>query len=214
MGENEALAQRLKMIYDRSYKLRQLSTFKTHPYPHLSYFYDPSRIEAHPCEIIRSLPKSSAFVFRHFGQAELIKDAKRIKEACLSAQVSFIIGKDSDLYHQIGADGVHFPFGDLAHAVTFQNNNQGPLVSISAHDHQEIAAIEGAPLRADAVFISPIFQSQSPSAKHKAPLGAEGVRQMAAQTSLPLFAMGGIDCSNIDDVINTGVCGVAGTSFE
>ncbi|WP_247895346.1 thiamine phosphate synthase [Azospirillum brasilense] len=112
---------------------------------------------------------------------------------------------DPDLALAAGTDGVHLSEGaDVAAAR--RRLGPGALVGLSAHDAEGIrrAAAGGA----DYVTLSPIFPSQSKPG-YGPPVGTEGLRRLAADSPLPVFALGGVESGNIRECLAAGAAGVA-----
>ncbi|WP_247891115.1 thiamine phosphate synthase [Azospirillum aestuarii] len=112
---------------------------------------------------------------------------------------------DPDLALAAGTDGVHLPEGaDVAAAR--RRLGPGALVGLSAHDADGIrrAAAGGA----DYVTLSPIFPSPSKPG-YGPPVGTEGLRRLAADASLPIIALGGVESGNIGECLAAGAVGVA-----
>jgi thiamine-phosphate pyrophosphorylase len=76
------------------------------------------------------------------------------------------------------------------------------FVGMSCHDREEVARAEGA----DWIFLSPVFAVPSKGAR---PLGLEGFADLAAQSSSPAYALGGVDASNARACLEAGAAGIA-----
>ena len=77
------------------------------------------------------------------------------------------------------------------------------LVGVSRHDHKGVKDAESA--GADYAVVAPVFEVPG---KNK-PLGVEGFASIAEQTSLSIFALGGIRENNAPQLATTGAHGVA-----
>lgn len=64
----------------------------------------------------------------------------------------------------------------------------------TAAAHSRAAVAQAARLGVDAVLVSAVFPSRSPSAGP--PLGALRFRQLVRAATIPVYALGGIDASN------------------
>lgn len=106
---------------------------------------------------------------------------------------------------EVGADGVHLPrdasIGDARRAL-------GPraLIGVSAHSAEELrrAEAEGA----DFVTLSPVFPTASKPGSSDV-LGLDRFAALAGTTTLPVFALGGIQRENARDCLGTGAFGIA-----
>jgi thiamine-phosphate pyrophosphorylase len=59
----------------------------------------------------------------------------------------------------------------------------------------------------DALFLSPVFQSDSPSAGP--PLGLTALKDLTDYYDCPVFALGGINQDNAATLIGSGIAGIA-----
>ena len=162
---------------------------------------DPARMD-NIVEVVARLPESCAVIYRPFGEP---KDAAALRDLTREQKRQFLIGNDPELAETLGADGVHFSRDETL---------RGPI-KWRALKPDWILTMAGlksgaylAPLDSlDALFISSIFPSQSPSAG--TPIGAEALRRRAQALPVPLFALGGIDAGTAPQLIGTGTAGLA-----
>jgi len=170
--------------------------------PALLAFTDPDR-SGDLLALAGRLPRGSALVFRAFGAAGALKTAQRLRRITWRRGVLLLIGADPALASVARADGVHLPerlAGRLPHL-----KRRGWLITTAVHS--PAAARRALRLGADAVIISPVLPSASPSAGR-----AMGVLRLAVLTrSLngPVFGLGGINGKNAQRVAATGVAGLA-----
>jgi len=123
----------------------------------LIFMTDPIRVPD-PISVVRRLPKDCAVIYRHFGAPD---HAESLREITRDNGQQLLIGNDPDLAESVGADGVHF---------TRDAWLKGPITWRAKHP-KWIITMPGlktgaylAPLDSlDALFISSIFPSQSPS---------------------------------------------------
>ncbi|MDQ2103766.1 thiamine phosphate synthase [Azospirillum isscasi] len=112
---------------------------------------------------------------------------------------------DPGLALAAGTDGVHLPDGaDVAAAR--RRLGPGALVGLSAHDAEGISRAEAG--GADYVTLSPVFPSPSKPG-YGPPVGMEGLRQLAAGTSIPVIALGGVESGNVAGCLAAGATGAA-----
>jgi len=111
------------------------------------------------------------------------------------------------------ADGVHLTStASLAEAVRArrQSGRSDFLIGKSVHSVDEgiRAAAEGA----DYLLLGPVFDPLSKK-RQLEPIGLEALRAAVEKIRIPIFALGGVDKTNADQVLQTGVAGVAGISW-
>jgi len=108
----------------------------------------------------------------------------------LSGIARLLIAEDPALAEHIGAAGLHLPQIRMREALHWRRRHPDWLITSSAHGL-------GALLHAsalDAVFLSPVFATTS----HKGtrPLGAARASLIAAQSPVPVYALGGVTARN------------------
>ena len=114
------------------------------------------------------------------------------------------IGDDVDLAGELAADGVHLGAGG---AVAAARQKLGPdaLIGISAHGEADIAAATAA--GADYATLSPIYPTQSKPGYGPA-LGVAAIAR-AAQSALPVLALGGVTAVRAPACLRAGAAGIA-----
>lgn len=131
---------------------------------------------------------------------ELIDLADSVRRWTQRAQTLFIMNDRPDIARLVGADGVHLGQDDMS--VTEARRILGPdgLIGVSTHAPADIdrAIRDGA----DYLGVGPVFPSGTKSFQQLA--GLELVRHAAATTSLPWFAIGGIEAGNVAQVLRAG----------
>lgn len=171
------------------------------PLPALLYFTDPQRTHD-PEAVAARLPKGSAIVYRAFGAADAPATALRLKAIARRRGLKLLIGADEVLAARIGADGVHLPERLASRAARIRARHPSWLITAAAHSPR------AARVPVDAVVISAIFPSRSPSAG--SPLGPIRLAQMVRLARSPVYALGGINHTTAARLLATGVIGIAG----
>lgn len=128
---------------------------------------------------LERLPPGGGIVFRHYSLAPAERRAlfDRVKTAARRRGQLLLLAGPAEEAQAWGADGSHGCDPDTG------------LRSAPAHDGAEIRAAEAS--GAALVFLSPVFPTRShPGAPV---LGTDGFSRLAAQTALPVVALGGMD---------------------
>lgn len=137
---------------------------------------------------------------------ELIRIGRTLCAITSRGSTLFIVNDRLDVALTCGADGVHLGQGDMRTDVARQISPPGFIigVSVSTVDEAVRAEREGA----DYVALSPTFSTVSkPDAGPGN--GLEMLREIRRNVSVPVIAIGGINCENICEVIAAGADGVA-----
>lgn len=111
----------------------------------------------------------------------------------------FILNDDPELALEIGADGVHIG-QDTDSAQTRSIVGNSFLVGKTTHnlDQAREAVRDGM----DYISAGPVYPT--PTKPGRPAVGLEYVRAVSENLSIPFVAIGGIDQTNIDDVLNAG----------
>jgi thiamine-phosphate pyrophosphorylase len=143
---------------------------------------------------------------KHLPDRDLIVIARRLRIVADQYGAALLINGRPDIARLAGADGVHLPQDGLPVAVVRRQLGADAWVGVSCHSAAEVAA--AATAGADFATFGPVFPTPSKAA-YGAPLGIAALRQVLESTSLPLFALGGVDEAHLRELAATGVHGVA-----
>jgi len=142
---------------------------------------------------------------RHKGLArgELLTLARKLREIASDSGALFIVNDHVDIALLSDADGVHLGPDDLSIAAARRVAGDRLLIGASASSPDAArAAIENG---ADYLGSGPAFAT--PIKTEKQVIGPKGVAAIAAAigSGVPVFAIGGIDQSNVADLVAEGV---------
>lgn len=139
------------------------------------------------------------------GDAEVLAAAERFRAVCDERGVPLVVNDRPDLAVEAGADGVHLGQEDMS--VTEARAIVGPdrIVGLSTHTPAQIDAAAALPL--DYIGVGPVHAT--PTKPGRPAVGTELVAYAARHATVPFFAIGGIDASNIGTVLAAGARRVA-----
>jgi thiamine-phosphate pyrophosphorylase len=126
--------------------------------------------------------------------------AESVAALCREAGVPFIVNDHVDLALAAEADGVHVGQKDLPVAVV--RRLVGPEMIIGASTNNPDEARRAEADGADYVSVGRLYDTTSKSDTR--PATTDTIRAVKAAVSIPVCAIGGINESNIDDVIAAG----------
>ena len=172
--------------------------------PRLFFFTDPARVPDRESVLAR-LPRGAGVVYRAFGAPDAVVRGRRLARIARRRGLVLLAGADAGLAAAIGADGVHLPERAANSAVGLRRARPGWIVTAAAHSAAAIGRARRA--GADAVFVSPVFPSASPSAGR--PLGPLRFAQLMRGARLPVYALGGIDAGTAQRIARAGLAGYA-----
>ncbi|RUR41293.1 thiamine phosphate synthase [Vreelandella populi] len=143
---------------------------------------------------------------KHASDAHMIAQAKRLKAVLAGSGVPLVINDRLEVALQSGADGLHVGQSDTAVQEARAALGPDALVGLSINTLEQLHAAPVSLL--DYVGLGPVFATPS-KRDHAAPLGFEGLAQLAAASSLPSVAIGGLKAEHAEQVFQTGAHGLA-----
>lgn len=168
-----------------------------------------SGVAGGPCAVLASLPSLLAsgvqlLIVRepHMAPAHRVHFARRLREAARGSRLRLLLSGTSLEASQAGACGLHSSARELARVTT---RPPAPLWAVSCHGAADLARAAG--LGADFALLSPILATKA-HATHPA-LGWEGLRALVTNSTLPIYAQGGLRPSDVDRARAAGARGVA-----
>jgi thiamine-phosphate pyrophosphorylase len=172
--------------------------------PRLFFFTDPVRTPD-AASVLARLPRGVGVVYRAFGAPDAVTRGRRLARVARRRGLVLLAGADAALAAKIGADGVHLPERAAILAAGLKRARASWIVTAAAHSRAAIVRARRA--GADAVFVSPVFPSASPSAGR--PLGPLRFAMLARGAGLPVYALGGIDARTARRLARSGAAGFA-----
>jgi len=172
--------------------------------PRLLFFTDPARTPD-PEAIARTLPRGSAIVFRAFGAADAQTRGRRLRKIADERGLKLLVGADPALALTLRADGVHLPERLAQRARRLKAAHPAWIVTAAAHS--PMAARRGLAVGADAVVVSAVFASASPSAGPA--IGPLRLALLVRAAGGPVYALGGINNKTARLLRSTGLVGLA-----
>jgi thiamine-phosphate pyrophosphorylase len=136
---------------------------------------------------------------KELEDGELLSRLERARETTRRLGVPLVVNDRPDLAVLCEADFVHLGQHDLPVAAA---RRLGVGVGLSTHAPEEIERAE-----ADYIGVGPVFAT--PTKAGRPPVGLGLVRQAAARARQPWFAIGGIDTSNVKEVVAAGAKRIA-----
>ncbi|GIX46702.1 MAG: putative thiamine-phosphate synthase [Candidatus Tectimicrobiota bacterium] len=138
--------------------------------------------------------------------AELYGLGQRLQEALAPWGVPLLVNDRLDVALALDAAGVHLAGHSLPPAVARRLLGPPKLLGVSTHHLEEARQAEAA--GADFVVFGPVFATPSKLA-YGPPQGLHALAAVVRQLTIPVFAIGGIDATNVAQVLETGAYGVA-----
>lgn len=142
---------------------------------------------------------------KYQNKGKLLEIARKLKYLCEEKGVLFIINDYLDVAQACGADGVHLGQDDLP--LTEARSLLSPDKVIGCSTATLSEAVLAQSQGADYIALGAIYPTSSKEEVRLADL--ETLRQARENTSIPLIAIGGINKSNVSEVMEAGADGIA-----
>ncbi len=143
----------------------------------------------------------------------IVDDRTLLSRARLGTEIArefgklFIMNDRADLAVAADTDGVHVGQDELPVAETRQIVGPGRLIGVSTHSigqaHDAVAD------RADYIGCGPVFAGRTKT--FESYVGTDFLKEVAGEIEIPAFAIGGIDASNVNQVVAAGFHRIAVT---
>ena len=133
------------------------------------------------------------------------ENAQKLCQLCHDYGALFLVNDRVDLALAVNADGIHLGQQDLPITIARQILGPNRIIGRSTTNPQEMAKAiaEGA----DYIGVGPVYET--PTKVGKAAAGLDYVSYAAQNSPVPWFAIGGIDQTNLGDVLKAGAKQVA-----
>ena len=133
---------------------------------------------------------------------ELKKTTLEIIRICKSFSVKVILNSSIELANDLNANGVHLNSIELK---KFTKKPKNMIVSASCHSEDDVQIAQDKGI--DFVVLSPVNKTKS----HPkiVPLGWEKVLNITSKFDIPIYALGGMKKSDIDNALDSGAIGIA-----
>jgi len=130
--------------------------------------------------------------------------AEKVINRCRAAQAICLLNTSSEQAIALQADGLHLDSRQL-HSVASRPVPNSMWLAASCHTNEDLSQAQK--IGADFVVVSPIKATKShPEAK---PIGWQGLKAFTERAKIPVFALGGMDSSDLEEAHNNGAQGIS-----
>ena len=137
--------------------------------------------------------------------ADVVEAGLAMRKAIGKDEAVFIVNDSPDIALAVDADGVHLGQEDMPVIGARSILGRGKIIGLSTHSLEQAAAAQNS--GADYIGVGPVFST--PTKPGYKPVGLDLIKKVKNISSLPFVAIGGIDETNIADVIAAGASRVA-----
>jgi thiamine-phosphate pyrophosphorylase len=141
-------------------------------------------------------------------QALSLNIAKNLRTITKGSNSKLIINDDPLLAMDVQADGVHLGQDDMPYDLVRQLVGEKMIIGLSTHNIEQVK--QANILKSDYIGMGPVYKTPTKVIADPA-LGVSYLKEMMNHNKLPFVAIGGIDLSNVKDVLLTGaknICAV------
>ncbi|MDF0644161.1 MAG: thiamine phosphate synthase [Nitrospira sp.] len=186
-------------------------TVRTHELSGLYVILDPSVRPDRPLgAVLTAAAEGGAKLFQYRNKVASMREqygeALPLRKLAGDLGVMFIVNDRCDLALAVDADGVHLGQDDLSHGDARKILGPERIIGLSTHNAEQVRQADT--MKPDYIGFGPIFKPGSKQ-DHDPVVGVEGLTQIRALTSLPIFAIGGIQTEQVSAAVQAGANGIA-----
>jgi thiamine-phosphate pyrophosphorylase len=183
-------------------------------YNKLQYISQGESIEEQLYNIHQALDNGCDWIqmrFKYQKPKKAFALAEAVKFLCEEYLANFIINDNVDLAKNFDADGVHLGLSDMGVAEAREILGKTKIIGATANTLEDI--IRQVNNGCDYIGLGP-FQYTKTKNNLSPILGLEGYESIInelkeQQIKIPIYAIGGITLENVDDLMTTGIYGIA-----
>lgn len=142
---------------------------------------------------------------KDLDDANFETEAKRLQDICKEYQVPYVVNDSVEIALRIGADGVHVGQTDIKGRDIRAMIGADKILGISAGTVEEAVAAERA--GADYIGVGAVFGTNTK--KDARNMSKERLKEIVEAVDIPVVAIGGINASNIGELKDSKIDGVA-----
>jgi len=172
--------------------------------PSLVFLTDDDRTPD-PLPAIAALPRGALVIIRARDPARRRDLAHTAARLAQKHGLMLSIAGDASLAAEVSADGLHLAESEIEKAGRYRSANPSRLLTAATHSAHAVVRAHLAGVHA--VLLSPIFATASHP--DRAAFGLSRLRTIARTSPIPIYALGGIDAENVDQLKNIPLAGIA-----
>lgn len=180
----------------------------------LQYISQGSTVETQLYNIHQALDNGCDWIqlrYKNGNLPELFTLAESVKTLCEEYLATFIVNDDVDLALQVNADGIHLGLNDMKIEDARNVLGNHKIIGGTANTLEDV--LQRVTENCDYIGLGP-YRFTTTKDNLSPILGLEGYQTICNQlkqqnTDIPIYAIGGIQLKDIDDLLNIGVHGIA-----
>ncbi|MEZ8655020.1 thiamine phosphate synthase [Vibrio splendidus] len=143
---------------------------------------------------------------KHGDVRAFIERAQAVKSILVGSGVPLIINDRVDVALAVDADGLHLGQSDMPAELARQLIGPDKILGLSIETEQQLQEADSLPI--DYIGLSALFTTPTKT-NLKKHWGYDGIKMALETTKLPIVGIGGINESNIPQLVESGIHGLA-----
>lgn len=178
--------------------------FITHPSDKMTILEEIENVVNGGCKWVQLRMKNAP-------REEIIEVATKAKDICKEHECILVIDDYVDIAKELALDGIHLGKNDMAPTEAREILGEEFIIGVTANTIDDIEAVRH--LDIDYIGLGP-FRFTQTKEKLSPVLGLNGyqdiiTKKKASSINLPVVAIGGIKYEDVEDIMSTGVDGIA-----
>ncbi|CCN85758.1 putative Thiamine-phosphate pyrophosphorylase [Vibrio nigripulchritudo SFn27] len=162
------------------------------------------------CHVVEQVAKGGVTMIqvreKHGDVRAFIERAARAKSILEGTNIPLIINDRVDVALAVDADGVHLGQSDMPAEIARKLIGDNKILGLSVENEAQLEEAKSLPV--DYLGVSAIFSTPTKT-DIKREWGIDGLAYAVRTSPFPTVAIGGINHTNLSDVLGTGVNGIA-----
>lgn len=144
---------------------------------------------------------------RYASTLDLVNSARNLAPICRIANIPLVVEGDVEAAKAAGIDGVHLTSHDVPCVSARDELGADAIIGVSVSNVQE--AIDAEAAGADYLSAGPVYPLKPAEDDNGNLVSSALLKDISGAVSIPVVAAGGINASNIADLSEIGIAGVA-----
>ena len=142
---------------------------------------------------------------KQLEEGTFLEEAKELQALCRQRRIPFLVNDNVDIALAMNADGVHVGQSDMEALDVRKKLGPDKIIGVSAQTVEQalLAQAHGA----DYLGVGAVFPTGSKDDAVEVPF--ETLKAICQAVRIPVVAIGGISKANVEQLMGSGICGVA-----
>lgn len=142
---------------------------------------------------------------KQLEEGTFLEEAKELQALCRQRRIPFLVNDNVDIALAMNADGVHVGQSDMEALDVRKKLGPDKIIGVSAQTVEQalLAQAHGA----DYLGVGAVFPTGSKDDAVEVPF--ETLKAICQEVRIPVVAIGGISKANVEQLRDSGICGVA-----